>query len=113
MNQPPQASGDQKQPAESGERRSLGRLRLDAEPLDVQLDRHRAAFYIMVGVTTAIATVFFALFTAFDRPGVGLIIAAVLWVPIVTGAWWDHARLARAVAAYQADDADSRRDEAG
>ena len=79
------------------ESRSVGRLRLDAEPLEVQLARHRAAFHVLVGVTTAIAAAFFALFAAFDRPGVGLGVAALLWLPIVGVSGRDHRRLTRDV----------------
>ncbi|WP_165064651.1 hypothetical protein [Paludisphaera rhizosphaerae] len=97
MNPTSHESGDLPEARQSLENRSLGRLRLDAEPLEVQLARHRAAFHVLAGVTTAIAAAFFALFAAFDRPGVGLVVGALLWLPIVGVSWRDHRRLARAV----------------
>ena len=68
---------------------------------------------MLVGVTTAIAAAFIALFAAFGRPGVGLAVAALFWLPIVAVAWCDHVRLAREVAAYQGEQANPGRDEAG
>ena len=101
MNRPPQASGDHGEPAEPAGDRSAGRLRPDAEPIDVQLTRHRAAFHALAGVTTAIAAVFFALFAAFDRPGVGLLVAILFWLPIVGFSWRDQVQLAREAQAYR------------
>ncbi|MDG3004167.1 hypothetical protein [Paludisphaera mucosa] len=85
--------------------RRLGRLRLDAEPLDVQLARHRGVCWALTAVTTAIGAAFVALFAAFERPGVGLALAAAFWVPIVGLSWRDHARLARIARAYQDEEA--------
>lgn len=90
-------SGDPPDARQTPEDRGLGRLRLDAEPLEVQLARYRAAFHVLAGVTTSIAAAFFALFAAFDRPGVGLAVAALLWLPIVGVSWRDHRRLSRDV----------------
>jgi len=72
-----------------------------AETLDEQLARRRAACWALTGVTTAIAAGFFALFAAFDRPDLGVALAAMLWLPIVVFAWRDHARVVRTVQAHR------------
>lgn len=80
--------------------RRLAPLRLDAEPLHEQLTRRVGAFLALVGVTTAVALAFFALFAAFGRWDVGLVAAVSLWLPIVGLAQRDLIRLTRAVEAY-------------
>ncbi|WP_165249715.1 hypothetical protein [Paludisphaera soli] len=90
----------------------LGRLRLEAEPLDVQLARRHAACWALTSITTAIAAGFLALFASFDRPDLGLGLAALLWLPVVGVSWWDHARLSRVVREYE-DDLAGRADEGG
>jgi hypothetical protein len=90
--------------------RKLGRLRLGVEPLDVQLDRYRKMTWALTAVTTTIGVMFVALFWAFSRPDVGLILAAILLLPVVAVAWIDYLRLAlrarafeRALEAYQTE----------
>ena len=84
----------------AGWERALGRLRLDAEPLDEQVARHRAVCRTLTAVTSAIAAVFVALFAAFDRPLVGLAFAALFWIPIVGAAWWGQSRMAGSARAF-------------
>ncbi|AMV39951.1 hypothetical protein [Planctomyces sp. SH-PL62] len=95
MSQEPPDPTDRRDAPRPGPRPTSSRLRLDAEPLDVQLARRRAVCWVLTAVTTAIAAAFLALFAAFDRPDLGLALAALLWLPIVGGSWWDFSRLAR------------------
>jgi hypothetical protein len=52
-------------------------------------------------VQGAIGVFIVAIFTAFRRPDLGLILAAMIVAPSVTLAWLDFARLKHAVAAYE------------
>ena len=81
--------------------RKLGRLRLGVEPLAVQLARYRRVTWGLTAVCSGIGLLFLALFAAFGRPGVGLILAAILLGPIVALAWLDYARLSWRAAAYE------------
>ncbi len=80
--------------------RRLGRLRLGAEPLEEQLDRYRRVTLALTLVPAVIALMFVALFTAFGAPGTGLIVAGILYIPLVTLAWLDFARLRARAASY-------------
>jgi hypothetical protein len=55
---------------------------------------------MLTAVPMVIAVMFFALFTAFRRPDIGLIIAALLVLPIVVSAWTDQCLLESRVARY-------------
>lgn len=81
--------------------RRLGRLRLGAESLDVQLERLRRVTWALTIVSAVVATILFALFAAFRAPMYGLVAAGGLLVPVVSLAWLDFARLARAVRDYE------------
>jgi hypothetical protein len=81
--------------------RRLGRLRLGVEPLEVQLSRYRRVTWVLTAVPATMGLMFVALFTAFRRPDVGLVLASMLFVPIATMAWLDYRRLERIVAAYE------------
>jgi hypothetical protein len=83
--------------------RRLGRLRLGAEPLEEQLARYRRVTWALTAIPTAIGVLFVALFTAFHRPDIGLIVAAVLFVPVVGWAWVEDWRLHRRAASYEAE----------
>ncbi len=74
-------------------RRALGRLRLGVEPIEYQLLRYRRATIVLTLIPCGIGLIFIALFTAFRRPDIGLIMTAVFLVPIVSLAWLDYARL--------------------
>ena len=81
-------------------RRKLGRLRLGVEPLDEQLARYRRVTWMLTAVPFAIGLMFLGLFAAFGRPGIGLIVAAVLFAPLVVIAWVDYAILRWRVGRY-------------
>lgn len=81
--------------------RKLGRLRLNAEPLDEQLDRHRRVTWALTVVPGIIGLMFLALFSAFHAPGLGLLVVGILLAPIILFAWLSHLRLARRVRAFE------------
>jgi hypothetical protein len=81
-------------------RRKLGRLRLGVEPLEVQVARYRRVTWALTIVPSILAIMFIALFTAFSRPDIGLVLSAVLLLPIVLFAWIDQLRLARRARSY-------------
>ena len=74
-------------------RRKLGRLRLGVEPIDEQLAKYRRVTWGLTVVPSVLAVMFFTLFTVFGRPDVGLILVAVLLLPIILGAWLDYVLL--------------------
>jgi hypothetical protein len=80
--------------------RKLRRLRLGAEPVDVQLARYRRVTWMLTAIPLGIGLMFVALFAAFGRPGIGLIVAAVLLLPIVVLAWLEYGMLAHRAARY-------------
>ena len=74
-------------------RRKLGRLRLGVEPLEEQLARYRRVTWMLTAVPMGIGLMFVGLFAAFERPDVGLLLAAVLLLPVVVVAWFDYGLL--------------------
>lgn len=78
----------------------LGRIRLGAEPVEVQLERYRRVTWALTIVPLLLATFIVALFAAFRRPDVGAILGAVLFVPVVAFAWFDFVRLRGRVEEY-------------
>jgi len=84
-------------------RRKLGRLRLGVEPLEEQLARYRRVTWALTVVPGILAILFIALFTAFGRPDIGLILVATLLAPIMLVAWVDHAILAQRARRYLAE----------
>jgi hypothetical protein len=87
-------------------RRNLGRLRLGVEPIEEQLARYRRVTWTLTAVPSILGLFFLALFTVFGRPDIGLVLVAILLLPIVLGAWWDYAMMARRARRYrqEADD---------
>lgn len=83
--------------------RKLGRLKLGVEPLDEQLSKLRRVTWVLTLVPAGIALIFLAIFTAFGRPDIGLILIAVILGPVVLVAWLDYARLARLARRYQSE----------
>ena len=81
-------------------RRKLGRLRLGVEPLEEQLARYRRVTWMLTAIPLILAAMFVSLFAAFRRPDIGLIVALVLFCPIVVLAWLDLAVLQLRVARY-------------
>jgi hypothetical protein len=84
-------------------RRKLGRLRLGVEPLDEQLTRYRRVTLVLTLVPGVIASIIVAIFTAFRRPDIGLIVTAVLFLPVVALAWIDYAVLRHRASGYLRD----------
>lgn len=80
--------------------RKLGRLRLGAEPLAEQLVRYRGVTWALTFIPSVLAGFFLALFSAFGRPDIGLIVVALLFLPIIAGAWLGDLRLNRRARAY-------------
>jgi hypothetical protein len=87
-------------------RRKLGRLRLGVEPIEEQLARYRRVTWALTAVPSVLAVMFLTLFWAFGRPDIGLILDAIVVSPIVVGAWWDYATMARRARRYR-DEADA------
>jgi len=83
--------------------RKLGRLRLGVEPLGTQLDRHRRVSWAISAVAGGMATFFIALFSAFGRPDVGLIVAALFPAPIIAASWIGYLRLARRARTFESE----------
>ena len=80
--------------------RRLPRLRLDAEPIDVQLNRLRAATWALTAVALAIGLMIVALFAAFRAPSIGLAVAGLLLGPVVGSAWRHQHRTRRLADAF-------------
>jgi hypothetical protein len=80
--------------------RKLGRLRLGVEPLAVQLAKYRRVTWMLTALPLLIGAMFVALFSAFGRPDIGLIMAAVVLLPIVAWAWVEYSLLKLRVARY-------------
>jgi integral membrane sensor domain MASE1 len=90
-------------------RRKLRRLRLEAEPLEVQLARYRRVTWALTAIPLAIALMFVALFSAFRRPDVGIVLALILFAPVIAVAWVDDGVLRRRAALYGRELAEHRR----
>ncbi len=67
--------------------RKLGRIRLGVEPIEEQLTRYRRVTWMLTAVPAFVSTVIFTLLTVFRRPDIGAVAAALLFLPIVAGAW--------------------------
>src|SRR3954467_8392447 len=81
-------------------RRKLGRIRLGAEPVEEQLAKYRRVTWGLTAVPLGLALMFVALFAAFRRPDVGLVVSGILFLPVVLLAWIDYGLLSRRVARY-------------
>ena len=84
-------------------RRKLGRLRLGVEPIEEQLARYRRVTWALTAVPGVLAVFFFTLFAVFGYPLVGLVLDAVILLPIVLGAWTDYAVMANRARRYRAE----------
>ena len=80
--------------------RKLRRLQLDAEPIEEQLARYKRVTWALTVIPSIMALMFIALFSAFRRPDLGLLVALVLFGPVVTIAWLDYKALERNARAY-------------
>lgn len=85
----------------AGWARSMGRLRLDAEPLGDQLLRHRSASLALIAISAAASVAFVAAFAAFSRPLLGIGFSALFLLPIVIVSWLDQRRMAGRVREYE------------
>jgi hypothetical protein len=84
-------------------RRKLGRLRLGVEPIEEQLARYRRVTWGLTDVCAVLAVMFFAIFAAFGRPVFGLVLDAIMFLPIALGAWADYALMASRARRYLAE----------
>jgi hypothetical protein len=82
-------------------RRKLGRLRLGVEPIEEQLARYRRVTWALTAVPAGLALFFFTLFAIFGYSLVGLVVDAVLLLPIVLGAWADYGLMALRARRYR------------
>jgi fatty acid desaturase len=82
-------------------RRKLGRLRLGVEPIEEQLARYRRVTWALTAVPAGLAVFFFTLFAVFGYPRVGLVVDAILLLPIVLGAWADYGWMALRARRYR------------
>lgn len=87
------------------DRRRLARLRLHpgAEPIAVQVERHRRTTVALTLIPAGIAAIFVLIFAGFGRPDVGAAVAGVVVGPVVLVAWWDYLRIRAAAAALMRD----------
>jgi len=81
----------------------LGRLRLGVEPIEEQLTRYRRVTWVLTAVPAFLSTFLFCLFAVFRRPDVGLVVAALLFLPICSGAWLGYLGLRRRARRYLAE----------
>jgi hypothetical protein len=84
-------------------RRKLGRLRLGVEPIEEQLARYHRVTWALTAVPSILAVMFLTLFGVFGRPDIGLVLDAIVLLPIVLGAWWDYATMARRARRYRGE----------
>jgi hypothetical protein len=68
--------------------------------LEEQLGRIERATKVLTLVVLMIGLMFLALFSAFRRPDIGLIIGLLVFAPISGAAWFDVWRLKRTAADY-------------
>lgn len=80
--------------------RKLGRIRLGVEPVEEQVARYRRVTWMLTALSAGVALMIVALFTAFGRPDVGMIVAVFMFVPVVVIAWIDHGLLRLRVARF-------------
>jgi hypothetical protein len=78
----------------------LGRFLMNPEPLDVQLAASKRVVAALTGVVGVIASIIVAIFTAFGRVDIGVVVAGFILLPIVLTAWIGQSRRSRNVAAY-------------
>lgn len=80
--------------------RRLRRIRFGAEPVEEQVERYRRVTWALTAVPLAIGLMFVGLFGAFRRPDLGLLLAVVLLLPVISIAWLDFFLLNRRVNEY-------------
>jgi hypothetical protein len=83
--------------------RKLGRLRLGVEPIEEQLTRYRRVTWVLTAIPGFLSAFIFCLFAVFGRPDIGLVVAALLFLPIALGAWLGYFLLERRGRRYLAE----------
>jgi hypothetical protein len=81
--------------------RKLGRLRLGVEPLAEQLARYRRTTWALTIVSCLVGAMFLAIFAAFGKVLVGLVVVGIIFGPIVALAWLDMTLLEVRAARYE------------
>ncbi len=84
-------------------RKRLRRIRFGVESVDVQVQKLRRVTVALTVVAAIVATMFLAIFLAFRRPDIGLVVIAVIFGPIVGLAWREQKRLEAGVQDYLAE----------
>jgi hypothetical protein len=84
-------------------RRRLGRLRLGVEPIEEQVERYRRVSLTLMAVQGFMALFFFTLFSVFGRPDIGLVVVAVLFVPMIVSSWLGFKRMQWRANTYQVE----------
>jgi hypothetical protein len=83
------------------EQAKLGRLRLGAEPLAVQVERYRKVTWMLTAIPLGLAVFILTLFAVFGRPDIGCLVVLVLFAPVVAIAWIDFLLLKRRADQYE------------
>ena len=60
-----------------------------------------AQTWALTAVPSILGVFFVTLFTVFGRPDIGMILVALVLLPIVMGAWWDYAIMAGRARRYR------------
>lgn len=81
-------------------RRRLGRLRLGVEPLEDQAARLRRVTWGLTFVPLVFAAILFSIVTAFGAPLLGLLVASILFGPVILFAWLDDWRRTTTMRAF-------------
>ncbi|WP_169981185.1 hypothetical protein [Tautonia rosea] len=83
--------------------RRLPRLRLEAEPIEEQIDRYRRATIALSVVTMMVAGMVLVLFTVFGAPWFGLLVSLVPAGTVISAAWRSHQQLRSGARKYLLD----------
>lgn len=67
--------------------RKLGRIRIGVEPIPEQIQRHCLVTWVLTAVAMGIQLMFIALFSAFEHPWIGVIVAGVVLGPVIASSW--------------------------
>ncbi|MHC5541634.1 hypothetical protein ACYOEI_25715 [Singulisphaera rosea] len=70
-------------------RQKLGRIRLDAEPVEDQVAKYQRVTWALSAVLLILSLIFVGLFSAFHRPDIGVALVGCLFLPIAVMAWVD------------------------
>ena len=74
-------------------RTRIPRIRFGVEPVREQLGRYRRVTDVLTIVSLGVSILFVALFTAFRRPDIGIVLAIVLFGPVIAISRLDFRRL--------------------